>query len=451
MAEFFKKYRFSPDYSFKGNPHRGIATNQCYNGDPLLQPGQLRDEHADNAFVPFLTPAGYFPSSVAYFRWHWREVEPIEGQFDFSCADRALEMCKRRGQTLGVRLVVYSSAANGFLPDWYVEKYPCEPANPANPDFRHPAHESPEFVAKFCTLLREFGARYDAHPLLESIDIAYLGPAGSGTGFGGYPLELCEKFAQAWQEAFPQTFRLAQTADPQLRTAVATGAGFRMDGFGDLRENGSSEVSKKISWNHMYDAYPREIIEGQAAEVWKRAPVTIESLYFPAYWFDRDFDIDFLLEQAEKYHPTIFNPKSAPLPEKWRDKLDVFCRKLGYRFVYRQVWYEARVKAGASFRFQSWIENTGLAPIYYPYEFALRLRQEDREAILVLDGIDPRTWLPGDVWLDRVIPMPAEMKPGLADLSAGLIDPETHQAAVCFDIKENFSDRWASLGQVEIV
>jgi hypothetical protein len=43
------------------------------------------------------------------------------------------------------------------------------------------------------------------------------------------------------------------------------------------------------------------------------------------------------------------------------------------------------------------------------------------------------------------------MKPGLADLSAGLIDPETNQAAVSFEIKENFSDRWASLGQIEIV
>ena len=39
---------------------------------------------------------------------------------------------------------------------------------------------------------------------------------------------------------------------------------------------------------------------------------------------------------------------------------------------------------------------------------------------------------------------------GLADLSVGLIDPESKQTRVRFAVKENYSDRWMPLGQIVV-
>ena len=100
---------------------------------------------------------------------------------------------------------------------------------------------------------------------------------------------------------------------------------------------------------------------------------------------------------------------------------------------------------------QSWIENVGVAPIYRRYNFALRLKQGDHEEIIVLDDIDIRKWLPGDVIINRAVPLPASIKSGWADLAVGLIDPASKEARISFAVEEVFSDRWAALGGIEVV
>jgi hypothetical protein len=108
-----------------------------------------------------------------------------------------------------------------------------------------------------------------------------------------------------------------------------------------------------------------------------------------------------------------------------------------------------RISHQGRFQFQAWIENVGVAPIYRRYDFALRLRQGDHEAILPLPEIDIRTWLPGDTLIDCSVSVPAGFQPGWAELAAGLVDPVTHKARVRFAAKELFSDGWLSLGDIE--
>jgi hypothetical protein len=168
-------------------------------------------------------------------------------------------------------------------------------------------------------------------------------------------------------------------------------------------------------------------------------------------WYEEGYDIDFILQQGLKYHATYFMPKYTALPEKWMDKLTAFCRQLGYRYIYRQATIDAQVQRGGSFHFESWIENVGVAPIYRRYDFALRLKQGDHEEIIVLDDVDIRKWLPGDAIIDRSIALPASIKPGWVELSAGLIDPVSKEARVSFAVKEVYSDRWVALNGIEVV
>jgi hypothetical protein len=167
-------------------------------------------------------------------------------------------------------------------------------------------------------------------------------------------------------------------------------------------------------------------------------------------WYLRNWDLDFILEQGLKYHATYFMPKSARLPDKWMDKLSAFCRKLGYRFVLRHALFYARVARNSTFAIQCWIDNVGVAPIYRPYAFALRLRQRGHEEIISVNDVDIRAWLPGDVWLDKRVTLPAGLQQGWAELSAALIDPESRRPAVRFAVREQFSDGWVPLGGIEV-
>jgi hypothetical protein len=449
MAELFRRIRPTPTEAYLGNPHKGCCTFQRFNGDPLF-PGTAWSEEGPLEFPPAAqtVAAGYLPCTVAYCRWFWQVLEPTQGHYDFRMIDAALQTCQERGQTLAVRLMAFGSARQPQVPDWYAQSYPMTDFPHGAATLRIPVPDSPEYLEHWGNVVREFGRRYDGHPQLESIDITYIGPWGEGAG--ECSAEQCRRFSELWQEALPKTRRIAMIEGEQMRAGLVTGAGWRCDCFGDMRAQGTPHVPGHLAWNHMYDSYPMEVIVGGAQDTWKTAPVHFETCWVPMYWYQHSFDLDFILEQGLKYHGTYFMPKSTALPEPWRDRLAAFCSRLGYRFVFRQAVVSQQVPHTGHLRLQAWIENVGVAPIYRRYMFALRLRQGDREEIVPLEDIDIRTWLPGDTWIDRTIPLPAGLEPGYADLAAGLVDPVTHQARIRFAAREVFSDRWLCLGGIEL-
>jgi len=449
MAEVIRKVRPTPTDAYLGNPHKGCCTFQHFNGDVLF-PGTSWSEEGPTQFPPPIKPVidGYLPTTVSYCRWFWRLMEPRKGEYDFSMIDGSLETCRQRGQTLAVRLMAFGSVNQPAAPDWYAQKHPMTTQRRGNGEIRHPVHDAPEYFEHWGGFVREFARRYDGNPLLETIDVTYIGPWGEGDG--QCSPEQCRRFAELWKEAFVRTPRMAMVGGDQMVPGVATGAGWRCDCFGDLRNPGSQTVPRDVSWNHMYDAYPMQVFRCGAGEAWRTAPVHFETCWVPMNWHKWGFDLDFILEQGLKYHGTYFMPKYTALPDEWIDKLAAFCRKLGYRYVLRQSICDREVASRGTFRFQCWIENVGVAPIYRRYDFALRLRQGDHEAVIPLSDIDIRTWLPGDVWIDRQIPVPEGFRPGWAELSAGLVDPRTKQVRVRFAVKEQFSDGWACLEGVEV-
>ena len=449
MAEMIRRVRPTPSEAYLGNPHKGCCTFQHFNGDALF-PGTGWSESGPTEFAPAERNVvdGYLPTTVAYCRWFWALMEPEKGKYDFSMIDEALETCRQRGQTLAVRLMAYGSSRQPGVPKWYSDRFGMTINRSKRVEFPCPVHDAPEYLEHWGGFVREFARRYDGNPLLETIDVTYIGPWGEGAGECG--VEQCRRFAQLWQEAFVRTPRLALIAGDQMREAIATGSGWRCDCFGDLRAGGNPHVPRHLSWNHMFDCYPEAVVKAGAAEAWKTAPVHFETCWVPMYWYRNGFDLDFILAQGLKYHGTHFMPKYTALPEKWMDKLAAFCRKLGYRFVFRQAGFDPEADCRGSFRFQCWIENVGVAPIYRRYDFALRLRQAGREAVIPLKHVDVRTWLPGDVWLDERIDVPKGLEPGWTELSAGLIDPESQEAKVSFAVKEQYSDRWVPLDGIRL-
>ncbi len=450
MAPPTRRVRPTATDAYLGNPHKGCCTFQRFNGDPLFE-GTGWSEKGPTSFSP---PAGevaegYLPTTVAYCRWFWNVLEPAPGEYDFAMIDGALAACEQRGQTLAVRLMPFGTRDDEALPEWYAADFPTEISHKKRRPLVAPVHDAPEYLQHYGNLIREFARRYDGHEFLETIDVAYIGPWGEGAG--ECDVAQCRRFAKLWQEAFVRTPRLALIAGDQMREAIATGSGWRCDCFGDLRGFGGAYVSRHLRWNHMFDCYPQAVAAAGATDAWKTAPVHFETCWVPMAWYREGRDIDFICRQGLKYHGTYFMPKSTRLPEAWMEKLAGFCRSLGYRFVLRQAEIDAQVPAGGSFRLRCWIENVGAAPLYHRYDFALRLRQGDRDAVVPLAHLDVRTWLPGDVILDEQVALPEAFRPGWAELSAGLVRPGTRDAKVRFAVKEQYPDGWADLGGIEIV
>jgi hypothetical protein len=460
MAETVRRVRPTPTDAYLANPHKGCCTFQRFHGDELY-PGTGWLEEGPHEFPPpdsrnDLMPGeqriaadGYPPSTVAYCRWFWTNFEPEEGRYDFSLIDRAIETAKSRGQTLAMRIMAYGNERRGhkLLPAWYKAKYPVRSYEVVGEKGFEPIPDSPEFLEKYGNIIRECGRRYDGHLQIETMDVGYLGPLGE---FGEMSNEQMHRFNQVHAKAFSRTFRLVEICGEQGKIGLQYRSGWRWNCYGDLSDRGSSHVVKSCSWNHTYDLYP-EILATYARDNWKHHPVHCEIGPALSVWRALDWDLDFILQQGLKYHMTYFMAKSCRIPAEWMDKINAFCRKLGYRFVYRQALYDTPVKAGSAFKFRSWIENTGVAPLYRKYDFALRLRQSDHEEIITLKDVDSRTWLPGDAIIDASVQLPVSIKPGYVHLAAGLIDPTTREARVRFAAKENFSDRWLSLGGIEVV
>lgn len=452
MAETVRRVRPTPTGRYLANPHKGCCTFQHFNGDELF-PGIRWSEEGPLVFPPRKADLidGYLPSTVAYCRWYWTILEPEEGKHDFSVLDKSLETAKERGQTLAVRLMPFGcpqEPPTTMLPKWYRDRYPVQNVEFQGKPGLFPDHNSKAYLEKYGSFIRECGRRYDGNPSLETMDVGYIGPWGEGAG--EISLGQMQRFNKVYQEAFPKTFRLIQIGGEQGKAGLQYGAGWRWDCFGDLSDVGSPEVVRTCSWNHTFDCYP-EILATYGKDNWKQYPVHCETGGTPLEWFQRGWDIDFILQQGLKYHPTYFMPKYTRLPAPWFDKINAFCRKIGYRFVYRQALYSTPVAAGGAFRFHSWIENVGVAPLYRRYEFALRLRQADHEEILPLQAVDIRAWLPGDAIIDTQIRLPASFKAGYVHLAAGLLDPATKEARVSFASQEAFSDRWLSLGGIEVL
>ena len=198
-------------------------------------------------------------------------------------------------------------------------------------------------------------------------------------------------------------------------------------------------------------AYPSMVVTAGAQDAWQTAPVHLETCNVPMKWYERGGDIDFIIQQGWKYHGTYFMPKSTALPAPWLEKLKAFCRRLGYRFVYRFARIHTFAFRPGEFQFTTWIENVGVAPIYRRYDFALRLRQGDREETVVFTDVDIRKWLPGDAWIDKWVRLPEGFTAGEVTISAGLVAPEGgDEVRVRFAVEEQDEDGWVRLGAIRV-
>lgn len=433
------------------NPHRGTATFQRFNGDLLYPDEHWNDQDGPVTFPPAVTfeNKNYAKTTVAYCRWIWALVEPKEGEYHWDMIDGALRTAHERGQTLQIRIQPYVGREN--IPSWYWdlggEKDPKSHDKKGKLTWEID-HNDPLYLKHWGRLIQALGKRYDGHPDLESVDIAYGGSCGE-MGGNATP-KTAQKLVDIYLDSFQKTQLISMVGTP----GCAYGSrfprlGWRGDCFGDYRKIGDYKTPVGFTWNHMYDEYPHCIIEDGVADRWKTAPVILETCWTMGHWAKEDWDIDMIFRQGLKYHASYFMPKSCAIPEQYREKFEAFDRRLGYRFALRQALLPFDVKRGKKMSFNLLVENVGVAPIYHKYPVAIRFRQKEQEAIVPFD-VDIREWLPGDAILHENIEIPEKFEDGEVFVDLAILDEKLEHPKVFFAMKEKLKDGWHPLTSIRL-
>jgi len=129
--------------------------------------------------------------------------------------------------------------------------------------------------------------------------------------------------------------------------------------------------------------------------------------------------------------------------------VDKWLKKMGYRFVLRNLSYPSKVSPNDKVSFKSWWENKGVAPCYKDFTLAFRLKSEKNDQIFVTDA-KIKEWLPGDIIYDNSFFIPNDFLQGEYDLQVAIIDKNDRKPKVNLAIEGRDSEGWYSLGKIII-
>ncbi len=371
------------------------------------------------------------PSTSAYFRFYWKEIEPVEGKSDFAKFDNLLARARKAGQKLAFRIMCAGTRKDYmFVPQWLRDKG-CRGFEYRRNGPKHwvPDMDDPIFQKAHFRLIEELGKRYDGHPDLDLVDIGSVGLWGewhmSGTGVKLPSLNTRLAIIDVYCKAFPKTPKVMLIGDePGMKHAIRKGCGWRADCLGDM--GGFSK-----NWCHMKDFYPQQIVKTGAEKAWKTAPVAFETCWDMRKWKQEGWDIHYIFDYALKYHVSYLNNKSAAIPKGTRDEVERLLRKIGYRLVLRHLEHPRTSAPGSSLPLSMIWENVGVAPPYRDYLLAFRLTHvESKKSLVFVSDTSIKGWLPGQIETTNSLELPEGLKTGPYQLAVAVIDPVTRVPAI---------------------
>ncbi len=433
---------------FRGNPGRNTVRPEVID-DVLYNPG--KGITTANSFEGDVE--GYPKSRIAYWRFYWSEIETENGKFRWDKIEDVIEKARSRGQRVALGIM----PANGSAPEWYRDLgaagFEYTPERGGGTSWM-PDHNDPLYLEYMGRLVREMGERYDGHPDIDHIDMRSLGHWGEWHfGFIEPRPEVKPEIRKALVDIYLDNFDKTPLimligGGDELTYAVENGTGWRADCLGDLGYWGPD-------WNHMKDSYQQSLDNASANDAWKYAPVCFESCGVMQKWDDEGYDVEFIINEALRWHISIFNNKSSPIPPRWWSEMSEFIKKMGYRFVINYITLPTIVKSGETLHIESEWENLGVAPAYRNYIIAFKLIPKDRrpKSSIIEDpsyGTDIKKWLPGKHNLNLDLKIPADIKPGRYNLAVALLDPYTKEVAVKLAIEGRDSEGWYNLSELEV-
>lgn len=382
--------------------------------------------------------------SFAYVPVYWNELEPRQGEYDFSALEERCHFAQWRAD--GVRLILRlvpdtpTGERHMDIPQWLYDAmdgagtwYDGDYGQGFSPDYENEA-----FRQAHRALIAAFGERYADAPQVAFIELGSLGHWGewhvdTGAGIAPFPTqEITDGYVQDYLAVFSPDRLL-------LRRPYAIGRDQRLGLYND--SFGLPDSHREwLSW--IADGYQSdqngERLPGMP-EFWRSAPSGGEfspqqedSWYFSATQFPTTLS---LLEQS---HSTFLGPNAPAYGElsgTEEDNLRTLLAEMGYTLGVRscKIW---RTAFSTTLQAELTWENTGLAPLYADWSIALELRDETGQTVWSGQAAAPfPEWGPGRHTLTLSLPDAGALPKGNYSLWMGIVDPLTGVPGVALQME----------------
>lgn len=346
---------------------------------------------------------GWYPdTTVAYIRILWKEFEPRQGEYNYEFIQSILDKAKEKGQTVMFRLMPHSTCERDDVPDWLKKIMPC-PARPNGMRVKD-SPTDPRYLKLFGAAVEKFGERFDSDPTLDCVDVSIGGAWGEGSQ--DFPIEAMHALMDIYVKVFANTKLVGQFANDDLLNYIGAkrAIGWRADGTGSPRH-----------MNELFPVYFKRLKK----EFWKTGPVSFESYWWISEWKRQGWDIDAIIGQTLEWHVSTFNTKSFPIPYEWKDKIEKWLIKMGYRFVLTELECADEFAKDEDAKIIIKGKNAGVAPIYNRLPVTLRLTNGDENFDFATD-VNVTDWLPGDFKETIQFRIPKRAKAGKYELSLAI-------------------------------
>ncbi|MBN2981609.1 MULTISPECIES: DUF4832 domain-containing protein [Cohnella] len=395
------------------NPGIGFTAAPGLMGDPdeVYDPGGEKVEKY--RFTDDSKTCNHPDSRVSFFSVRWRDLEPAKGEYRWERIEEKLDAAKSAGCSAIVRCSPYALNEEDDIPDWFRADFPDEPDFP----FWRIDPNSTPYAEHWSDFIRAFAARFDGHPVISSVDLTIVGAWGEGGGTEFMAPDAIRRIVNAYLDGFKLTPVQSLLHDPASSAIIRerkASVGFRVDCLGDM---GGFHGKR---WSHMTDFYPQNIQNFRMGDAWEKAPVVFEACWHMHDWYRQGWDIDYILDESLKWHISSFHSKGTIVPQPWKENVERWLKKMGYRFELRKFTFDAEVKAGGELRVAGLWANVGVAPIYNRYPLVVRLAGKDR-TLAFRAREDIREWLPDrDIWWEESFVLPEDLAEGEYRLEIGI-------------------------------
>ena len=344
-------------------------------------------------------------ASAGYARFHWAEIEPSEGVYNWQPIDDAIAYWKSYGKSFafGVINANTANATSYVTPKWVFDagaQYTQTTLSGGTVQYT-PVWNDPIFLQKVTNFVNALAKRYDGNQSVEFIDIRSYGNYGEmhvgNLNSTALSLDDRKVHIDIYANAFEKTNLLmnvnkAADAGAIAKYAVSKGVGLRNDGIG------SNVAMAGLTLDAKYKApVALEFATGYATLKNNAANITSDNA--DRAWKTTNYLQGFELSAANYMDLGQYGSDSDLFIADQETLIQDIADRMGYKFTLRDIQISTDVKSGASCKVITSWENSGVSYLYRDCYIALAALDETGNVVekTWLDNISANDFAPNSV------------------------------------------------------
>lgn len=414
------------------------VTYTSENDEVLLNPGK--------GWVQYQGTEDSEVTSVMYERLNWVQLEPEEGQYNWSLIDKKIEdaVSKDKKFAFGVMCANSAWSVKYITPKWVFDA--GAEGREVNVKFWNtgvttlqviPVWTDNIFLEKLSNFTKALAERYDGNPNIAFIDMRSYGNWGEQhlSEIGGEeltPEQLRDLYLKPYIDNFKETKIVSTCGNKKYaeiyKWAVEQGVALRRDGI-----FGNSDGSECAM------AYGKQmsIFEYTSNYSWLKEN---------GLWSQET-----LLQYIENGKPSYMQ-YDKEMYEENKDFCDMLANKMGYYFKFTEANFTNTVATDENNKITLKFINEGVAPLYEDCTVFIALLDQDYNLVKKYKtDIDPHTWMPNEEKIEDVDITFNDVDPGHYIIALGLfLDENDESPTYLLGNTGKTDNKWYVFGEVDI-